>query len=163
MSHVWKYRSYNLDFRASQGQILPPRRKLSRMKMEKREKNQNVVQQKANLNTQFFGMHGWVNLAGLSLTRKARQWNAMFAQMPICSHAWTDCCTTFWFFRKTSMLMKSLKKLMSCSKERRAGNLEKLATAADLLSLESKGEDQTDYIMSNLVLQTQCFVTCPIS
>ena len=61
------------------------------------------------------------------------------------------------------MLMKSLKKLMSCSKERRAGNLEKLATAADLLSLESKGEDQTDYIMSNLVLQTQCFVTCPIS
>ena len=77
MSHVWKCRSYNSDFCASQGQILSPRRKLSRMKKKKRKKkkrkrNQNVVQQKANLNMHraVLRMHSWVSLAGLSLTRK---------------------------------------------------------------------------------------------
>ena len=39
MSHVWKCRSYNSDFHASQGQILSPRRKLSRKtEREKKEK-----------------------------------------------------------------------------------------------------------------------------
>ena len=37
MSHVWKCCSYNSDFCASQGQILSPRRKLSRMKKKKRK------------------------------------------------------------------------------------------------------------------------------
>ena len=115
----------------------PRRRKLSRMKKKKRKRNQNVAQQKANLNAHraVFGMHGWVSLAGLSFTRKARQWNAVFAQMPVCGHAWIDCCTTFQFFRTTSVIMKSLKKLVSYSKERRASNLEKLAAAADLLKV----------------------------
>ena len=82
MSHVWKCYSYNSDFCASRGQILSPRRKLSQMKKEKknktkkRKRNQNVVQQKANLNPHthraIFRMHGWVNLAGLCLTGKAK-------------------------------------------------------------------------------------------
>ena len=129
MSYVWKYCSYNLDFRASQGQILPPRRKLCRMKKEKREEKSEFCTTESKSQHSVFGMHGWVSLAGLSLTRKARQWNAMFAQTPICSHAWIDCCTTFWFFRKTSVLMKSFKKLVFCSKERKA------VAAADLLKV----------------------------
>ena len=82
MSHVWKCRSYNSYFCASRGQILSPRRKLSQMKKEKknktkkRKRNQNIVQQKANLNPHthraIFRMHGWVNLAGLCLTGKAK-------------------------------------------------------------------------------------------
>ena len=41
---------------------------------KKRKRNQNVVQQKANLNVHraVFRMHGSVNLADLSLTRKAK-------------------------------------------------------------------------------------------
>ena len=137
--HVTCLKMLLLQFRFScqSGPDPPPRRKLSRMKNKNRKRNRNVAQQKANLNAHraVFRMRGWVSLAGLSLTRKARQWNAVFAQMPICGHAWIYCCTTFQFFRKTSIIMKSLKKLVSCSKERRAGNLKKLAAAADLLKV----------------------------
>ena len=41
MSHVWKCRSYNSDFRTSRGQIRPPKRKLSRMEKKKKKEKES--------------------------------------------------------------------------------------------------------------------------
>ena len=66
-------------FACQSGPDLLPKKKVKlheeeEKKKKKRKRNQNAVQQKADLcaHRAVFRVHGWVKLAGLSLTRKAK-------------------------------------------------------------------------------------------